>query len=147
MTPATFAALMNRAYTDMRPWSVSEIERTINSPHTVFLTHEHGGLIARIVAGECEILSIATDPNAQRTGVGSALLADLITVAQSKNADRIFLEVASRNAPARAFYGAKGFAQISTRRGYYTLRDGAKDDAFLLSRPLSPKQGPAAPTS
>ena len=51
-------------------------------------------------------------------------------------AARILLEVASSNAPAQAFYASQGFAQVGMRKRYYTLRDGTKDDALLLSRPV-----------
>jgi len=127
---------MDRAYDQMRPWSADAIAETLANPHSVLLTHDHGALIAQIVADECEILALATDPMAQRMGIASALLSDLIRTAQDKSATRIFLDVASQNAPARAFYAAKGFAPVGQRKGYYTLRDGTKDDALLLSRPV-----------
>ncbi|MFP7570998.1 GNAT family N-acetyltransferase [Marivita sp. S2033] len=136
MTPEAFARLMDRAYTHMRPWSTEEVASSLATPHTVFFTTTHGGLIARIVAGECEILSIATDPVAQRTGVATGLLDTLLQAAQAQGAERVFLDVARSNAAARAFYAAKGFAQVGERHGYYTLRDGRKDDALLLSRPI-----------
>lgn len=147
MTPAAFARIMDRAYCEMRPWSADEIADTLANPHVVFLTQTHGGLIAQIVAGECEILALATDPESQRTGVGSALMTDLIEKARAAHADRIFLDVASRNHAARAFYDAKGFAPVGTRRGYYTLRDGTKDDAVLLSRAIARGQANDTSTS
>lgn len=136
MTPGAFAALMDRAYTRMRPWSAETITQTLANPHSLFLTRENGGLIARIVANECEILALATDPDAQRSGVASSLLSELVDTAKEADVTRILLEVAAGNAPARAFYAARGFAEIGRRKGYYTLRDGQKDDALLLSRPV-----------
>lgn len=136
MTPGAFAALMDRAYTRMRPWSAETITQTLANPHSLFLTRENGGLIAQIVADECEILALATDPDAQRSGVASSLLSELVDTAGEADVTRILLEVAAGNAPARAFYAARGFAEIGRRKGYYTLRDGQKDDALLLSRPV-----------
>lgn len=141
MTPAGFADLMDRAYVQMRPWSASTIADTLANPHNVLLTRDHGGLIAQIVADECEILALATDPKAQRRGIASALLSDLVRTAAEKSAQRIFLDVAAQNTPARAFYAARGFAQVGKRKAYYTLRDGTKDDALLLSRPVPLGQG------
>ena len=134
MTPVAFAALMECAYTQMRPWSEEAVRLTLERPTIHFLSRPNGGLIAQIVAEECEILAIATHPDAQRKGVASDLLSELTDLAKSQNVERIFLDVAVQNAPARAFYAAKGFAEIGTRRAYYTLRDGSKDDALLLSR-------------
>lgn len=147
MTPEGFAAVMDRAYVHMRPWSAPEIAATLEHPHIHFLTRETGGLIAQIVAGECEILAIATDPDMQRSGIASSLLTELIGIAERENVARILLEVASGNAPAGAFYAARGFAPVGTRRDYYTLRDGSKDDALVLSRAIAPRQSEDAPTS
>ena len=147
MTPATFADLLDRAYVDMRPWSANEVAATLSSSHIVFLTRDNGGLIARIVAGECEILALATDPDAQRQGVASSLMAELIDRAERSSADTVFLDVASRNIPARRFYEAMGFARIGSRRDYYTLRDGSKDDALLMSRAVPGGNSGATPTS
>ncbi len=113
MTPAAFARIMDRAYCEMRPWSADEIADTLANPHVVFLTQTHGGLIAQIVAEECEILALATDPESQRTGVGSALMTDLIEKARAAHADRIFLDVASRNHAARAFYDARDSPRLA----------------------------------
>ena len=134
MTPDVFADIMDRAYIQMRPWSAATIAETISNAHTVFLPHPQGGLIAQIVADECEVLAIATAPDHQRQGIASQLLEDLIATARQRDVTRIFLEVAAQNTPARAFYKAKGFAPVGLRKAYYTLRDGSKDDAVLLSR-------------
>jgi ribosomal-protein-alanine N-acetyltransferase len=136
VTPQAFADLMDRAYVQMRPWSANTIAETLSNPHCIFLPHDHGGLIAQIVADECEILALATDPQAQRTGIASSLLCELIRTATEKSATRIFLDVAAQNTQARAFYAARGFARIGKRKAYYNLRDGTKDDALLLSRPV-----------
>ena len=138
---------MDRAYLQMRPWSEQDIGDTIDRPQIHFLTRDTGGLIAQIVADECEILALATDPDAQRQGVASSLLTELISHATDAGAMRMLLEVAEGNTAARAFYTARGFAPIGTRRAYYTLRDGSKDDAVLLSRAVARGQPDDAPTS
>ncbi|MEN8658196.1 GNAT family N-acetyltransferase [Marivita sp.] len=133
MTPAGFAAIMDRAYVQMRPWSAQDIADTLAAKHNTMLHRETGGLIAQLVADECEILALATEPMTQRQGVASSLLSELITLAHEQGVTRIFLEVANGNRSARAFYAAHGFAPVGQRRAYYTLRDGTKDDAVLLS--------------
>jgi ribosomal-protein-alanine N-acetyltransferase len=147
VTPAAFADLLDRAYVEMRPWTTKDVAETLSTPHCVFLTRPNGGLIARIVAGECEILALATDPQTQRQGIASSLMSELFDLARKSNVDTVFLEVAARNTPARQFYATQGFAQIGTRRDYYLLRDGKKDDALMLSRHLGPSRLDATPTS
>jgi ribosomal-protein-alanine N-acetyltransferase len=131
----------------MRPWSTDDIASTVSARHTLLLTHDHGFLIAQIVADEGEILAIATNPTQQRKGVASSLLSELIRQAEQKGITRIFLDVAAQNQPARAFYAAKGFGQVGMRKAYYTLRYGTKDDALLLSLAIAQGQGDPAPTS
>ena len=47
--------------------------------------------------------------------------------------DRRFAE---SNAAARALYAACGFTEAGRRKAYYTLPDGGREDAFLLTRDL-----------
>ena len=136
MTPRQFAEIVDRAYAKMEPWGATGIAATLALPTTVFLHRQSGGLIAQVAGEDCEILVLATDPSAQRCGIATSLLADLDRIALERGATRIILEVASQNTSARAFYAAEGFARIGQRKGYYTLRDGTKDDALLLSRPV-----------
>ena len=147
MTPKDMAALMDRAYVDMRPWTARDIETTLAAPRCHAMIQDNGFLIAQIVADEAEILAIATDPVAQRQGVATALLAELIRMAGANGVTRVFLEVAQKNRPAKAFYAARGFAPVGVRRAYYTLRNGTKDDAALLSLAIAQGQGDPAPTS
>lgn len=147
MTPEAFADLLDRAYLEMRPWSARAVAETLSTPHSLFLSRPEGGVLARIVAGECEILALATDPSAQRQGIASSLLTELFGRAQALQAETVFLEVAAGNHPARAFYETWGFAETGRRRGYYTLRDGSRDDALLLSRPVAQGHAAATPAS
>jgi ribosomal-protein-alanine N-acetyltransferase len=146
VTPEDFAGIMERAYVEMRPWPAQEVARTLQNPQVHFLTRDQAGIIAQIVADECEILALATDPAAQRRGVATLLLTELVSLANTKGARRIFLEVARNNERARAFYAAKGFAQVGTRPDYYTLRDGTHDDAVLLSHAIGAASREDAPT-
>lgn len=146
MTPEVFARIMDRAYVEMRPWPAQEVARTLQNPHVHFLARDQAGIIAQIVADECEILALATHPAAQRRGVATSLLTELVSLANAKGARRIFLEVARNNKRARAFYAAKGFAQVGTRPDYYILRDGTRDDAVLLSHAIDGAPREDAPT-
>ncbi|MCF8479247.1 MAG: GNAT family N-acetyltransferase [Rhodospirillum sp.] len=94
-----------------------------------------GFVLARAVAGEGEILTIATRPDRCRRGVGSLLLKRTLAECVRWGAETLFLEVAEDNAPARALYEGRGFVFQGRRKGYY--RRGAKRiDALVLSRTI-----------
>jgi ribosomal-protein-alanine N-acetyltransferase len=91
-----------------------------------------GFLLARAVAGEAEVLTLAVAPAARRRGVAATLLRAALAEAVAREASVMFLEVAEGNVAARALYAAAGFTEVGRRRHYY--RDGG--DALVLSRAL-----------
>jgi len=91
-----------------------------------------GFVLARAVAGEAEVLTLAVAPAARRRGVATALLQAAMRQAAARQAEVMFLEVAESNAAAQALYMAAGFAEVGRRRHYYS--DGT--DALVLSRRL-----------
>jgi ribosomal-protein-alanine N-acetyltransferase len=91
-----------------------------------------GFVLARAVAGEAEILTLAVAPAARRQGVAALLLRAAMMEAQRRDAEAMFLEVSDRNTAARGLYARAGFAQVGQRRRYYA--DGS--DALVLSRRL-----------
>ena len=84
-----------------------------------------GFVLARAVAGEAEILSIGVVPAHRRKGLGRRLLSTAAVEARRRGAARLFLEVASDNAPALALYRRAGFAKVGRRAGYYHRPAGA----------------------
>ena len=87
-----------------------------------------GFVLARAVAGEAEILTLAVDPAARRRGVGRLLLEAALAEAIGRGASVLFLEVSEANAAARALYARAGAAEVGRRRRYYA--DGS--DALVL---------------
>ena len=76
------------------------------------------------VAGDvAELQRIAVDPGRRRSGLASALLADVVRRSAADGAERLLLEVREDNADALGFYAASAFVEIARRRRYY--RDGA----------------------
>ena len=96
--------------------------------------------LIRVVADETELLTIATHPAHQRQGLARALMAGWLAEAAQRGARRAFLEVAHDNAPARALYGACGFAECGLRRGYYARPDSPAADAVVMARPVTAGQ-------
>lgn len=87
-----------------------------------------GFVLARAVAGEAEVLTLAVHPAVRRRGHGAALLAAARAEAGRRGAAALFLEVAAGNAAALALYRHAGAEAVGLRRGYYP--DGS--DARVL---------------
>jgi len=83
---------------------------------------------------EAEILTIAVAASRRRSGLGSLLLEDLISVAREHDAEVIFLEVRAKDLQTQAFYGRHGFEGVGRRRRYYV-----DDDALIMRRDLRPE--------
>lgn len=119
-------------------WNDSDFSEYLKSEkHTAFGVYEAERLQAfvfiSVVVDEAEILTIATDPIAQRRGHARALLQHLIAHLAHKNIRSLFLEVAVDNPAAIALYEGLGFRQVGRRPLYYSRRGGALVDALILS--------------
>lgn len=81
-----------------------------------------------------DILSVATAARCRRQGCGTLLVQQAIAAARAAGAGSVTLEVAAKNAAARALYVSLGFTEDGLRRGYYAaVAGGADDDAILMS--------------
>lgn len=90
-----------------------------------------GFVLARAVAGEAEILTLAVEPASRRLGLGRALIAQLCGILRRQDIVSLYLEVAEDNRAARALYDACGFALAGRRKAYYA-RNNERADALLL---------------
>lgn len=68
----------------------------------------------------------------RRTGVGSALLAEVERRAASQGADTMALDTATDNSAAIAFWQKHGYRKLGVRKGYYP--NGR--DAFAMTKPI-----------
>jgi len=96
-----------------------------------------GFILARSMAREAEILTLAIAPWARRQGVASALVEAAAAEALVRDADSLFLEVASDNPAALALYERAGFERVGQRRAYYMRTGGPSMDALVLRRTLN----------
>ncbi|MBO4162294.1 ribosomal protein S18-alanine N-acetyltransferase [Micromonospora antibiotica] len=85
--------------------------------------------------GESWVQNIAVRRDAQRRGIGRALLVDLLAEAARRGIDSVLLEVAVDNAPAQRLYATYGFEPIGVRRGYY---QPSNTDALVMRRDAEP---------
>ncbi|MGH6975687.1 MAG: GNAT family N-acetyltransferase [Stellaceae bacterium] len=123
------------------PWERQALSRLLALPKVHARLAVAGGqpagfVLALVVGGEAEVLTLCVDPVARRRGVARALLADLYAVARAARSSRIVLEVAADNESARALYAAEGFAAVGRRPLYYRRLAAAAADALILARLL-----------
>jgi ribosomal-protein-alanine acetyltransferase len=78
-----------------------------------------GYVIMRTVGDVSDLQRIGVAPELQRAGLAARLLAAASAGVREEGAERILLEVAEDNAPARAFYARAGFVEIDRRPRYY----------------------------
>lgn len=113
-----------------KPWSASDFADLKKSGCDI-IASQNGFIVWRVVADEAEIITIGVHPDARRGGIASAMLTLIENDAKQRGAQKIFLEVAENNHPARAMYERNGFVQIGVRPKYY---DGI--DAILMEKKL-----------
>lgn len=123
------------------PWESRALSRLVALPtmhaRLAFTDRKPiGFLMALVVGGEAEVLTLCVDPAARRRGIARTLLADLYTAARTARASRVVLEVAADNETARLLYAAEGFAAVGRRPFYYRRPAAEAADALILARPL-----------
>ena len=131
---ASIAALHAAAFPPPERWTADAFATQLSLPGVFGFVSDTGMVLARAVADEAEILTIAVLPVARRGGIGRALLRAAEARAAAGGARTMFLEVAPGNGAARALYASAGYAEVGRRPRYYP--DGS--DALVLARPLSP---------
>jgi len=128
------------------PWGVDEIVALLEGPGGFGLVVRDSVpdavvafVLARAVADEAEVLTLAVDPGHRRGGAGRALVEAAALAAAAVGARSLFLEVASDNGAALALYRAAGFTQAGSRPSYYRRGPGAAD-ALVLRRDLNSRR-------
>jgi ribosomal-protein-alanine N-acetyltransferase len=120
-------------------WTLSQCAGLLSMPGVwLTLARDGGGLLgfslSRIVADEAELLLLAVKSDAQRSGIGKALLGAFEQAALGRGARRLHLEVRDGN-HALNLYDSSGFTLVGRRIDYYKGPDGALYDALTLARP------------
>lgn len=144
MTPEQMEATHAAAFTQARAWRAAEFAALLERPGGFVVGDARCFALGSVVAGEAELLTIATHPDHQRQGHALAVMRAWMAEAVARGAEVAFLEVAEDNTPARALYERCGFAEAGRRRGYYRRSDGGRVDALVLRRLLDPRAGGAS---
>ena len=105
-----------------------------------------GYLVAMPGVDEMHLLNITVAPAQQRQGWARCLLDALVLWSRAGGAQCLWLEVRLSNTVARRVYERFGFTQVGLRRGYYPAGQFQREDAVVMSLPLTPAsdQGAAA---
>ena len=80
---------------------------------------------------EAHVLTIGVTGAAQGRGVGTALLAELLAIADARGARKVLLDVRADNPAAQRLYARHGFVPIGRRRRYY---QPSGVDAVVMAR-------------
>ncbi|HKZ98293.1 MAG TPA: GNAT family N-acetyltransferase [Thermoplasmata archaeon] len=100
-----------------------------------------GALMLLLESRVCRVLSVAVMPSARRRGLATTMLAAAEDAARRRGAVRIRLEVSTRNAAAIELYRSLGYEMEGVLPRYYSWGE----DAFSMSKPLSPALRRASP--
>jgi [ribosomal protein S18]-alanine N-acetyltransferase len=134
------AELERVLFPDDDPWRENAFHAELDMGHHYLGAYDEQGrllgyaglaLLGRRPDLEASVHTIAVDPAAQGSGVGTALLRALLDRADDAAAPT-FLEVRTDNDRAIALYQAHDFEAIGVRRRYYQP-SGA--DAYTMARP------------
>ena len=125
------------------PWNrgqiVSELKRKTGIA-LVAVTSDgvvQGWCCGLLAGSEADLLKVAVSFVWQRQGIATALLGELSHLLIIQGAEQLFLEVRSRNIPARELYVKQGFQETGIRRNYYKEPG---DDAVIWAKKLKKEE-------
>jgi ribosomal-protein-alanine N-acetyltransferase len=127
-----------------RPWSDDEFAALLGQDAVFgYAAREVGNgraglagfVLARLAAGEGEILTVAVARAHRRRGVGWQLMDAVLRHLHGQRAEALFLEVDETNLAAIALYRRLGFREVGKRPRYYQSAQGASG-ALIMRRDL-----------
>lgn len=95
-----------------------------------------GFVLARLAAGEAEILTIVVARAHRRHGLGWQLMDAVLRELHGRRAEALFLEVDESNPPALALYRRLGFHEVGKRANYYQSAEKGPTGALVMRRDL-----------
>ena len=88
--------------------------------------------MAREVAGEAEILTVAVSDKYPRQGLGWRLMLAALRQTRARGGETVFLEVDEGNQAAIGLYRKLGFNKVAERKGYFDNGQGNKSTALVM---------------
>ncbi|MCQ2449619.1 MAG: ribosomal protein S18-alanine N-acetyltransferase [Clostridia bacterium] len=127
------AALERECFAE--PWSENAIAESYDAGTRFIVAAGPSGVIGyvgvSIIAGEAYITNVAVTKSARQTGVGSLLMAQMITVCRQNDAEFVSLEVRVSNQPAIALYEKFGFELAGERKNFYRF---PTENALIMTK-------------
>ena len=115
-------------------WTEEDFLRCLRQRNCIGMVAEQGEkvvgfMIYELHKSKLHILNFAVHPAARRVGVGSQMVAKLISKLSSHRRTRITLEVRETNLGAQLFFSRQHFRARRVLRAYY---EDSGEDAFLM---------------
>lgn len=119
------------------PWSFKMLASSFETETFCGILAEDGGEIIgyggiTVAVDEADIDNVAVTEPYRRSGVGTAIIAELVRVAKERGAKKVFLEVRVSNSAAMELYLKNGFKGVYARTRYYS--DG--EDCLVMVKEL-----------
>jgi ribosomal-protein-alanine N-acetyltransferase len=120
-------------------WTEEDFLRCLRQRNCIGMVAEQGEkvvgfMIYELHKNKLHILNFAVHPNCRRTGVGTQMVAKLISKLSSHRRTRITLEVRETNLSAQLFFRSQLFRAVRVLRAYY---EDSGEDAFLMQYQLA----------
>lgn len=118
------------------PWTRESLLQELNNPTSVFfVATEDDEVIGYIgmstVIDEAYIFNVAVTEGRRKTGIGSALIGEIVTYCKKNGFCFVTLEVRESNQSAISLYSHFGFIKVGERKNYY--RD-PEENAVLMTK-------------
>jgi ribosomal-protein-alanine N-acetyltransferase len=128
------------------PWLEDDFIRCLRQRNCIGMVAEHedrvvGFMIYELHKTRIHVLNFAVADDYRRRGVGSQMVAKLISKLSLQRRCRILLEVRETNLPAQLFFRENGFRAVSVLRSYYC---DTPEDAYLMQYRYRPERQAAA---
>jgi tRNA threonylcarbamoyladenosine biosynthesis protein TsaB len=122
------------------PWTKGNFADALEAGYGAWVARNGGKTVGFCVVmfapDVAHLLLIATAPDEQRKGVGKLLLRQVERESLARNLTTVILEVRPSNQKALAFYGHRGFKQLSVRKGYYPNGKNEREDGWVLEKQI-----------
>ncbi|MDR2834064.1 MAG: ribosomal protein S18-alanine N-acetyltransferase [Streptococcaceae bacterium] len=127
-------ALYKQSYEFGSPWTIKQIENSLNDEKNYFLFLIEGELLIGLinytyVLDQADIINLVIAPTHKRKGLAELLVTELKKILLSKQVKEFFLEVRQSNVSAQKFYEKMNFEKVTIRKNYY---HNPLEDALIL---------------
>ena len=115
-------------------WTEEDFLRCLRQRNCIGMVAEQGEkvvgfMIYELHKAKLHILNFAVNPAWRRSGVGSQMVAKLISKLSNHRRTKITLAVRETNLPAQLFFSRQGFRAVRVLRSYY---EDSGEDAFVM---------------